>query len=56
MDVLAEERYDGRWSSVPETAGCSSGSAMVHYGGDVLEEPVVWTVANEEDVFIRCTG
>lgn len=51
--LVAEKRHDDRRSAQEEPCGRGSCAAVVHDGRDVLEEPVVRTLSEQENVFWR---
>ena len=53
MYSLAEEGHDDRGAGIQQAAGGCPRTTVVDYRGDVLEEPLVRTVAKPENVFGR---
>lgn len=51
-NLLSEEWHNSGWPSISQTAGCSASPSMVNYGGNVLEEPLVWTVTDPVYIWV----
>lgn len=49
-NLLSKERDDRGGPSIEQTAGGSTGTAMMDHGGNVLEEPLVRTVSEVKNV------
>lgn len=53
-NLLPEEWHNSGWPSISQAARCSPSPSMVNHGGNVLEEPLVWTVT--DPVYVRVVG